>query len=226
MSIISSNLLSYLWNSNSFKKKNMGTLLDPINTAICLSLLNHFPDGTKISIQNNEINFQEPTSVQGVYRWSHGDKFEDLHNLINPIKKLLEKKMEEDLWGDDRRNFVYLCHSMHSGLSKLADTYKDNLIANHTLEFYKSLITENLQDKSHFLDKLQSDLKENYDIYQEFFEDWTKEQINVIVILLENIGLETKREIKDSYKESIHIIIKSHNNRIKGIIEKVQSGMV
>ena len=154
MSIISSNLISYLWSSSS---KNMGTLLDPINTAVALSLLNHYPEGTKISIQNNEIGFQEPGTIQGISRWGKGDKFEDLHNLINPIKKLLEKKDVEDLWGEDNKNFVFLCHSMHSGLSKLSDTYKENQIAHHTLEFYKSLITENLQNKSHFLDKLNTD---------------------------------------------------------------------
>lgn len=226
MSIISSNLLGYLWNSNS-KNKNMGTLLDPINTAVSLSLLNHYPEGTKISIQNNEINFQEPGTIQGISRWGKGDKFEDLHNLINPIKKLLEKKTTQDLWGNDNQNFVFLCHSMHSGLSKLSETYKENQIAHHTLEFYKSLITENLQNKSHFLDKLTTeDDKSNYDIYQEFFEQWNSSEINVMVVLLENIGLENKKEIKDAYKRAITTIIYGHNNLIKNIIARVQSGIV
>jgi len=224
MSIISSNLISYLWSSSS---KNMGTLLDPINTAVALSLLNHYPEGTKISIQNNEIGFQEPGTIQGISRWGKGDKFEDLHNLINPIKKLLEKKDVEDLWGEDNKNFVFLCHSMHSGLSKLSDTYKENQIAHHTLEFYKSLITENLQNKSHFLDKLNTDdSKGSYDIYQEFFEQWDKNEVNVMVVLLENLGLENKKEIKSSYKNSLMIIISGHNQLIKNIIYRVQSGII
>jgi len=104
MSLISSNLLNYLWNSS--KNKNMGTLLDPINTAVSLSLLNHYPEGTKISIQYNEIGFQPPGSTQGLSRWGKGDRFEDLHNLINPIKKLLEKKKMVDLWGEENKNFM------------------------------------------------------------------------------------------------------------------------
>ena len=224
MSIISSNLISYLWSSSS---KNMGTLLDPINTAVALSLLNHYPEGTKISIQNNEIGFQEPGTIQGISRWGKGDKFEDLHNLINPIKKLLEKKDVEDLWGEDNKNFVFLCHSMHSGLSKLSDTYKENQIAHHTLEFYKSLITENLQNKSHFLDKLNTDdSKGSYDIYQEFFEQWDKNEVNVMVVLLENLGLENKKEIKGAYKNSLMTIISGHNQLIKNIIYRVQSGII
>ena len=205
----------------------MGTLLDPINTAVALSLLNHYPEGTKISIQNNEIGFQEPGTIQGISRWGKGDKFEDLHNLINPIKKLLEKKDVEDLWGEDNKNFVFLCHSMHSGLSKLSDTYKENQIAHHTLEFYKSLITENLQNKSHFLDKLNTDdSKGSYDIYQEFFEQWDKNEVNVMVVLLENLGLENKKEIKAAYKNSLMTIIGGHNQIIKNIIYRVQSGIV
>jgi len=205
----------------------MGTLLDPINTAVALSLLNHYPEGTKISIQNNEIGFQEPGTIQGISRWGKGDKFEDLHNLINPIKKLLEKKDVEDLWGEDNKNFVFLCHSMHSGLSKLSDTYKENQIAHHTLEFYKSLITENLQNKSHFLDKLNTDdSKGSYDIYQEFFEQWDKNEVNVMVVLLENLGLENKKEIKGAYKNSLMTIISGHNQLIKNIIYRVQSGII
>jgi len=205
----------------------MGTLLDPINTAVALSLLNHYPEGTKISIQNNEIGFQEPGTIQGISRWGKGDKFEDLHNLINPIKKLLEKKDVEDLWGEDNKNFVFLCHSMHSGLSKLSDTYKENQIAHHTLEFYKSLITENLQNKSHFLDKLNTDdSKGAYDIYQEFFEQWDKNEVNVMVVLLENLGLENKKEIKGAYKNSLMTIISGHNQLIKNIIYRVQSGII
>lgn len=224
MSTISTSIISYIWQTNASKRKNIGTLLDPISTAVAISLLNHYPDGTKISIQNNQINFQEPGTIQSINRWKNGDKYEDLANLINPIKKILDKKNEPDLWGDDNKNFIFLCHSMQSGLSKLADTYTGNNIAKHTVEYYKALIGDNLQSKTHFLEKI--DTSGNYDIYQEFFEDWTKEQINVLVMLLDNIGLEMKKEIKDSYKQSIHMIIDGHNLRIKSIIDKVQSGEV
>ena len=222
MSIITSNLISYLWTS---KNKNLGTLLDPINTAVCISLLNFYPDGTKISIQNNEITFQEPGTTQSISRWGKGDKFEDLHNLINPIKKLLEKK-KMNIWGKENVNFKYLCNSMLLGLTKLSETYKNNQIAHHTLEFYKSLITENLENKSHFLEKIKTDEDKNFDIYQQFFEQWNADQINVMVVLLENISSEKKIDIKASYKSALMIIINGHNEIIKNIINKIQSGIV
>jgi hypothetical protein len=68
--------------------------------------------------------------------------------------------------------------------------------------------------------------KGNYDIYQEFFEDWTKEQISVIVIIIQNIDMEKSPEIRSSYVDSIHRIIYGHNMRIKNIIQRVQSGMI
>jgi len=47
-----------------------------------------------------------------------------------------------------------------------------------------------------------------------------------MVILLENIGKENKREIKESYKLAIATVINGHNSLIKNIINKVQSGIV
>ena len=228
MNSITSSLLSYLWNSKSYKK-NMGTLLDPINSAVCISLLNFYPSGTKISIQNNEISFQEPGTIQSLSRWKNGDKYDDLANLINPIKKLLEKRNQENLWGDNNENFTYLCNMMMSGLAKLATTYAGNHIAVHTVEYYRSLISDSLQNRTHFLEKLDTEMDEikgNYDIYQEFFEDWTKEQISVIVIIIQNIDMEKSPEIRSSYVDSIHRIIHGHNLRIKNIILRVQSGMI
>lgn len=225
---LSTSLLNYVWNSKS-SKKNIGTLLDPINTAICISLLNFYPSGTKISIQNNEISFQEPGTIQSISRWKNGDKYDDLANLINPIKKLIENKSEDVLWGEDRHNFMYLCKMMQSGLEKLAETYTGNHIAVHTVEYYRSLISDSLQNKDHFMHKLNpvveyDEIRGSYDIYQDFFDDWTKDHIDVLVILLKNIYSEKYPEIKASYIDSIHKIIYGHNNRIKDIIKKVQSG--
>lgn len=108
--------------------------------------------------------------------------------------------------GDNNENFTYLCNMMMSGLAKLATTYAGNHIAVHTVEYYRSLISDSLQNRTHFLEKLDTEMDEikgNYDIYQEFFEDWTKEQISVIVIIIQNIDMEKSPEIRSSYVDSI-----------------------
>ena len=224
-------ILKSTWNSGIFnKKKNAGILLDPINTAFAIALLNFYPDGTKISIQNNEIYFQEPWTLQGISRWKNGDKYEDIHNLINPIKKLIASKRNQALWSDE--SFKYICLKMKSGLERLAKTYRENLIANHTIEFYQSLITENLQNKSHFLDKINTESDElgdeaaTFDIYKSFFGDWEFQQIDLVISILKNLETETKEEIVKAYKDSIHLIMTAHNQRIKRIIEQVKSGAV
>lgn len=223
-------ILKSTWSSGIFnKKKNTGILLDPINTAFAIALLNFYPDGTKISIQNNEIYFQEPWTLQGISRWKNGDKYEDIHNLINPIKKLIASKKNQSLWSDD--SFKYICLKMKSGLERLAKTYRENLIANHTIEFYQSLITENLQNKSHFLDKLDTEPDElggteTFDIYKSFFGDWEFQQIDLVISILKNLETETKDEITKAYKDSIHLIMTAHNQRIKRIIDQVKSGAV
>ena len=224
-------ILKSTWNSGIFnKKKNAGILLDPINTAFAIALLNFYPEGTKISIQNNEIYFQEPWTLQGISRWKNGDKYEDIHNLINPIKKLIASKRNQALWSED--SFKYIALKMKSGLERLAKTYRENLIANHTIEFYQSLITENLQNKSHFLDRLNTDPDELgdeatiYDIYKDFFCDWNFEQIDLVISILKNLESENKDEITKAYKDSVHLIMSAHNQRIKRIIERVKSGAV
>lgn len=131
-----------------------------------------------------------------------------------------------NIWGKDNVNFKYLCNSMLLGLTKLSETYKNNQIAHHTLEFYKSLIAENLENKSHFLEKIKTDDDKNFDIYQEFFEQWNAEEINVMVVLLENITHQKKLEIKNSYKSALTIIINGHNDIIKSIINRIHSGIV
>lgn len=223
MTKITSTLYSFIWNSNIFSQKNLGVLLEPINTLIKLALLKHYNYGTKISIQNNIIIFQQPNSVQGLTRWSNGDKYEDLHNLVNPIKKFISSKSKNNIW--TQNNFIYICEQAIEGLKKLSQTYENNKIANHTIEFYKSLIEENLKNNSHFLDKI--DIPNGmFDIYEEFFSDWENNEIDVLVLLLKNIDLCHKKEIKDSYIKAIEDIINAKDLRMKRVIEKVQSGTV
>lgn len=222
MKKITSSMYSYIVSSNVFSKKNLGVLLEPINTLIKLALLQHYDKGTKISIQNNVILFQEPNSTQGLTRWTKGDKYEDLHNLVNPIKKFISSKNKGGLWGN-LENYNYLCDEAIKGLERLSNTYESNKIANHTINFYKSLIQE--QNKGHFLDKIETEDQAMFDIYEQFFLDWEVEQIDILVFLLKNLKTE-KSEIRKSYLDSIENIIDAQDVRMKNIIEKVQSGIV
>ena len=68
-----------------FKKNDpSNSIIDPLTCVVRLSLLKYKPDGTKISVKENQISYNEPTLLQGPIRWTFGDCRDDLHNLFNP----------------------------------------------------------------------------------------------------------------------------------------------
>jgi len=73
---------SFLYNSDI---KNY--VLDPLTCIVRCAILSFKPIGTKLSINQNKITFIDPNILQGVIRWSYGDKREDLHNIYKPIIK-------------------------------------------------------------------------------------------------------------------------------------------
>ena len=73
---------------SSYENKNI--ILEPLSCIFRMILLKYRPSGTKISIYNNSICYNEPTYFQGFVRTYNGDTREDLHNLYNPFLKSFE----------------------------------------------------------------------------------------------------------------------------------------
>ena len=65
-------------------------ILEPLCVIFRLSLLQYKDKGTKLSVKNNSIQYQEPTYDQGFIRMWEGDCREDLHNLYHPILKCID----------------------------------------------------------------------------------------------------------------------------------------
>ena len=72
----------------SFFEVKKDSILDPLTCLIRLSILEFKPIGTKISLNNSKIKYNDPSVIQGAVRWSNGDNREDLHNLLIHSKKL------------------------------------------------------------------------------------------------------------------------------------------
>ena len=103
--------IQYLLHYSHSKKNNQ--VLDPLTCMIKLALLNYKPFGTKISISNNRIFFQEPTVFQGSLRWKNGDTRLDIHNLLTVIQKATK-------WYDLRNEKIkYMSQHSKDGLLKL-----------------------------------------------------------------------------------------------------------
>lgn len=122
-------------------------LLDPFTTLCKLALLNFHIDGTKISVDDNRIYFQEPGMTQTITRWYNNYRREDLHQLMNPIKKF-----EEMYYIYNEPGFLYIINLSIEGVNKLIKTYSANnkktgtSVVLHSLEMYKNILL-NLQEK-------------------------------------------------------------------------------
>ena len=110
------------------------SVLDPLTCIIRCAILSFKPHGTKISIQNNKINYHDPTFLQGTIRWSQGDKREDLHNIYNPILKSTEWYSRDN---PDIHNIFRLAKK---GLEKLKNSYDKSSIISHSLELYINIL--------------------------------------------------------------------------------------
>ena len=126
------NIYTYINKTNNNTSKNL--ILEPFCTIIKLILLSYKDKGTKISIYNNSIQYQEPSYIQGILRIWSGDCREDLHNLYNPIIKALEYS---DLNNDKH---IYLLNKCIDGLNNLIQNYDNNSIITHTLNHYINII--------------------------------------------------------------------------------------
>lgn len=124
---------------NSAVDKN--ELLDPLSTLCKLALLSFHKEGTKISVDNNRIYFQDPGVTQTVTRWYNNYKREDLHQLMNPVKKL------EDMYDVfSEPGFNYIIALAIEGVEKLTQTYEASnkrtgtSVVIHSLEMYKTIL--------------------------------------------------------------------------------------
>lgn len=182
-------------------KKNL--ILEPLSTVLKLSLIKYKPKGTKISISENAITYNSPSTMQGVLRNWRGDNREDLHNICNPLTQALRwYPKEEPLYA-----FMYeLCVQ---GLRALKEVYEENSTIHHTLQHYIGLIHE---------DSEMDDSKNP--IIEELREIWTESEIKVVYDLLrlcESLPDDTERCI---YLKSLTDIIESKEQKVYSYIQK------
>ena len=97
--------------------------------------MNILPKGTKISIYDNKIYFNEPSYVQGVIRFMYGDNREDLHNLYAPINIFVNW-----YWSDTDTDMKSIFIKAVSGLKMLKSSYSSWATIQHTIDYYILLL--------------------------------------------------------------------------------------
>jgi len=192
------NVITYYQNKNT--QKNL--ILEPLCCILKLILLQFKENGTKISVSDNSITFNEPSYGQGLVRSFYGDCREDLHNIYHPLLKAVE-------WYPIREFIIYY-DECKKGLQLLLQVYDDNTTIHHTISHYISII-EGKNDK---------EVSETNPIIDNLKDFWKSEEINVINELL---NLILKNIEKDVYLKCLENIIEEKEKKVNEYIQKVST---
>jgi hypothetical protein len=184
-------LLSYFFNNGDKK-----SILDPLTCIIRLAILSFKPVGTKISVYENKISYNDPCVLQGPVRWSYGDKRGDLHNLYNPIKKAI-------LWYDvNDKEIKGIIKYTINGINNLKKSYDTNSIITHSLDHYITLLT-NSEDQN----EIKNTHEDTYNIiYKNLKELWSDREINIVYNIL--LELDKVKKMKDQ-RDKVNALISS-----------------
>lgn len=210
-SILSSNIYQAVskW-ALSNKEKNI--IIDPLCCFIKLSLLNFYPEGTKISIANNHITFNEPGYLQGIIRTIKGDGRDDLHNIFNPLQKGI-RWYWKDVGDETKLNLISLLFDMTiSGLIKLKKAYNMNSTIQHTLDYYlvcmkdkKVVKSDNDIKEDDAADGLNLSEDDNNKIHRFLKKLWNDRELEIIIGMLNEFKM--KRENKSDERDIENLIL-------------------
>jgi hypothetical protein len=192
------NMMTYYQNKNT--QKNL--ILEPLCCILKLILLQFKEKGTKISVSDNSITFNEPSYGQGIVRSLYGDCREDLHNIYHPLLKSVEWYPIKDF------NIYY--EECKKGLQLLLQVYDDNTTIHHTISHYISIIEG----------KNDEEVSETNPIIDNLKDFWKTEEINVINELL---NLIMKNIEKDVYLKCLENIVEEKEKKVNEYIQKVST---
>jgi hypothetical protein len=190
-------------------------VIEPLTCMIRLAILAFKPKGTKVCIYENAIYIQEPSIFQGTIRWLSGDNRSDLHYLLSPIHKSIQRY---DASKDESIKYIY--EVAVRGLVRLKTGYsgdvKSSLTA-HSIDLYINLIKDSIAGKKPKELKERND-DENSSAYNSFTSLWTSEQIVLIRKLFQQA--EKNRNDSNSYLEAIENILSTKVRCAKEILVK------
>ena len=125
--------------SNLFNEKDKNSIIEPLICLTRLAILDFKPVGTKISIFNNKISYNEPNILQGAVRWSNGDARDDLHNVFLPLTKA-------PIWYDvNKTDIQNIFKFAIRGLEKLKRSYSRNSTINHSIQYYITCLRNSIK---------------------------------------------------------------------------------
>lgn len=198
-------------------------ILDPLTTMVKLAILGFKPIGTKLAIDNNKIYFQDPTVMQGFWRWAYGNKRYELHHLLNPIIKAVKR------YDVSNPAIKFIFQSSVVGLDKLKNSYNNgSSVVIHSLDLYTSIINsvlivekdETRQRSNSIFHSVQEDeeINNKLSIFQNL---WLDDEINLVAKMLQQIE-GSKRESK-TYLDAVNTILSMKEDKANELITDLTS---
>lgn len=221
-----------MFNNLFFPKPKSDSIIEPLTCLIRLSILEFKQIGTKISIYENRITYNDPNMFQGALRWSNGDNREDIHNIYNSLIKATE-------WFDISEPHIkniFMCAI--KGLQKLKLSYDENSIISHSISHYIQLLQNKVNGESsqsivrntrNRTNNNESNIDANNDnsentIFLKLKELWNEREINIInniLLELEDNRKQNNYELKqDSLIDAIEIILLRKEEDLTDILKK------
>lgn len=181
---------------------NKNLILEPMCCLLKLILLQFKEKGTKISVIDNSIQFNEPSLMQGITRTFYGDCREDLHNLYHPLIKCLD-------WYPltEYKLFYTECKK---GLQIINEVYDDNTTIHHTISHYLAIL-DGKNDK---------ELPDTNPIIDNLKDIWSSEEIKAVMELLTLI---LKNKNKNIYIKALTDIVSAKETIVCEYIKKMST---
>lgn len=192
-------------------KERMDMILEPLQVMIQLSILSHCPIGTKVSVSENLLHIQQPSLVQGVVRYWHNDKKDDLYYLFNAIRRYYSWYKSQN-----HKIFNYILNHSINGIDNLMDTYRssDQHTITHTLSLYKNVLDMDKEE----LFKSSNDTTTIDEVFKNITSIYDDKSLKVIYNTLKKLEEEKIDSNKQNYIKSLYYFLIPVNNEIKNWI--------
>ena len=192
-------------------KERMDMILEPLQVMIQLSVLSHCPIGTKVSVSENLLHIQQPQMFQGVIRYWHNDKKDDLYYLFNAIRRYYSWYKSQN-----HKIFNYILSHSIKGIDNLMETYRnsDQHTITHTLSLYKNVLDMDKEE----LFKSSNDTTTIDEVFKNITTIYDDKTLKVIYNTLKKLEDENNADNKQHYITSLYYFLIPVNNEIKNWI--------
>lgn len=173
---------------------NKNDILDPLSLVIKLYIYSFKPVGTKISILNNRVEFQEAGIFQSTVRTLNRDTKNDLINMLFPLTYACEKYLNFN----NKEKYRCIFQQVLISLDKLNQIYQSNEIT-HNIEQLKNIITKFIGEKKFNPDTIISNYNEPASVLKKSFYTqtnsvWTENRLKILIGYIEEISTSESEE--------------------------------